>query len=631
MFTPSSMEIISILVEKDREKEIVSRLVKLGVFQPMDIKEAEDELNKVNAYSNPSEAESLSYIESRLNNITSKIDISNNPDSSELLNKVQILRIIEEMEDSLLPFLEKRIDVQNKIKTEETIYQQLSGWLPFPEYKPAKLSFLNAIVGKIDEKNLDVFKKSMGDTPYLFYPFRKENSKIVFFILLLKENSDILDEAFRTANCERVEEPAVANIKNPDEIKSSIEQNKKILDEITQDISSVVQKFRKDISRIQFFIKFERSLIEAKKFAYATENTILISGWIPSNKKYIILQELKNISQSSHYIESKQAEKTSIPKEKIPVSLTHSFLVRPFELITETYGLPRYGTIDPTLFLVLTFSIMFGAMYGDCGHGLVLALSGITIMKIKKQGGLQAGLLLLYCGISAIIFGLLYGSFFGIKFTPLWLDPMNTQSIMTLFKICIIVGIGLLSAGIGINIINSIKDRDYMKMFFDNAGLISGIFYWSVVGICFEFILKNQFPYFLIFLAIISIILLFLKPVFEKIFLKKKQRLISVFSETAPELMEVGMGYLTNTLSFLRIAAFALAHAGLLMAVFIIAHLLKNIAGGYITLPEIILGNIFIILLEGLVVGIQSVRLHYYEIFSRFFITGKEKYKPIQV
>ncbi len=630
MFTPSSMEILSVLVEKDKEKIIVSRLVRLGVFHPVDIKDVDRDFKDVNINALSEEEDGIGYIESKLNNIISKVEFQGSIDDSEILSRVNVIKIIEEMEDKLLPFIEQKINIQDEIKNQEIIYQQLSSYLPFPEYKPTELSFLSALVGKIDEKNLDIFKNTFGDIPYLFYPFRKEDSKIVFLVILLKKEQSLLDEAFRKANCEKVEYPA-GDIKRPDIIKESLEKNKKDLEGVEQKISSILEGFKKDISKIQFFIKFERSINEAKKFAYSTENTILITGWVPSNKKKVIFQELEKISHSSHYIETKRAEKANISKEKVPIFLKHSFLVRPFEMITETYGLPRYGTIDPTSFLAFTFPIMFGAMFGDFGHGIVLSLTGLLLIKLKKKGLLQMGLLVLYCGICAIVFGLLYGSFFGIRITPLWLNPMNSNSIMLLFKICIFVGIALLTFGIIINIINSLMDKNYMKMFFDNAGLISGIFYWSVVALCFKFIMENKISYFLIFLAAGSIILLFLKPVFEKVFLKKKEKLISAFSDSTPNLMEVGMGYLTNTLSFLRIAAFALAHAGLLMAVFIIAHLIKNVAGGYLTIPEIVIGNIFIILLEGLVVSIQSVRLHYYEIFSRFFITGREKYKPIQI
>ncbi|MCL5674769.1 MAG: hypothetical protein M1501_03375 [Candidatus Omnitrophica bacterium] len=628
MFRPSSMEIISILVEKDKEKEITSHLIRSGIFQPVDIKNVES-LAQVDPYSSQDESESLSYVENGFNKIISGLNLENLIDDSELLNKVQAIRIIENMKSELMPFVEEKTNIQNKIKTEELVEQQLTRNLPFPGYRTKELTFLETVIGKIDGKNLDKFKKILTSVPYVFYPFREEDSKIVFLVMLLKKDKNVLEEAFRTSYCEKVELPASDNLTQPDKLKESIAEKKKNVEAIDKEISSKVEKFKKDIGRIQFFIKFGRSLMEAKKFAWITENTILISGWIPSGGKDLFLKEVKNMSDS-HYIESKKAEETNISKEKVPVLLSHSFLVKPFEIITKTYGLPRYGTIDPTLFIAIVFPIMFGAMFGDFGHGFVLSLAGLAFIKLlRKKGFLHVGLLLLYCGVSAMIFGLLYGSFFGIRFTPIWLDPM--YSIMFLFKISIWVGIGFLTTAILINIINFIKDKEYVKALFDGSGLFSGIFYWSALGVCFKFIYSGYISYLLIFVAAGSIILLFLRPVFEKILLKKKESLLAEFTESTPHLIDVGLTYLTNTLSFLRIAAFELAHAALLMATFIIAKLIGNFAAGSVFLLIVILGNLGIILMEGLIVSIQVLRLHYYEFFSRFYVVSQEKYNPIKI
>jgi V/A-type H+-transporting ATPase subunit I len=91
------------------------------------------------------------------------------------------------------------------------------------------------------------------------------------------------------------------------------------------------------------------------------------------------------------------------------------------------------------------------------------------------------------------------------------------------------------------------------------------------------------------------------------------------------------MGYLANTVSFIRIAAFALAHTGLFLSIFELSRIMKGVGGTAASVVVMVLGNILIILLEGLVVSIQSLRLNYYEFFSKFFMSGKSFYKPLNM
>jgi len=101
--------------------------------------------------------------------------------------------------------------------------------------------------------------------------------------------------------------------------------------------------------------------------------------------------------------------------------------------------------------------------------------------------------------------------------------------------------------------------------------------------------------------------------------------------ESTIDILEVGMSYLANTVSFIRIAAFALAHAGLFIAIFELSRIVNDAGGAILSFLVVILGNMLIIFLEGLVVTIQSLRLNYYEFFSKFFMAGKELYKPVRM
>jgi V/A-type H+-transporting ATPase subunit I len=164
-----------------------------------------------------------------------------------------------------------------------------------------------------------------------------------------------------------------------------------------------------------------------------------------------------------------------------------------------------------------------------------------------------------------------------------------------------------------------------MKAIFDKAGLIAGVSYWLAIAVVSKY-LAAKAPVSPIYVSIIALglLLLFLKPVIEFIFRRKKENLLMSLMESTIEVFEIFMGYLSNTVSFMRIAAYSITHASLFLAIFELSRALKG--AGFII---IILGNIMIILLEGLVASIQSIRLNYYEFFSKFFIAGKQTFKPL--
>jgi V/A-type H+/Na+-transporting ATPase subunit I len=302
-------------------------------------------------------------------------------------------------------------------------------------------------------------------------------------------------------------------------------------------------------------------------------------------------------------------------------------------MLIEAYGIPRYGTIDPTIFVAISFLIMFGAMFGDIGHGAVLVLVSFLLGRKAASKELRhIKALLLYCGSSAVAFGILYGSFFGIEFKSLWIKPI--ENIMEVFKISVYLGITMISLGIVINVINGLRDRDYKKVLFDKAGLIGGVIYWAGIGVVSKILVSDsRIPSYYFLLILSGVLILFFYPLVDCIMKKKYSHLMESFMESLVGILEVFMGYMANTVSFIRVAAFALAHTGLFIAIFDLAKIVHSDsgAGNAMSWTVLIIGNIVSIGLEGLVVTIQSVRLNYYEFFSKFFMAGKSVYKPLSV
>lgn len=246
-----------------------------------------------------------------------------------------------------------------------------------------------------------------------------------------------------------------------------------------------------------------------------------------------------------------------------PTHLKNGKIISKFETIVEMYGTPNYTETDPTLFVAITTFLMFGFMFGDVGQGLVIAIIGLILTKKKKS----LGPIFIAGGISAIIFGFAYGSIFGKEgiIPALIISPM--KNITTMLISGIVFGIVLMLTARIINLRNKIKNKDVKK-------------------------------------------------------LKEKSSVI----EKSFGVMEKVLSMISNTISFVRLAAFAINHVGLCMAVYI----LSNMVSGAGSLLIAIIGNILVIVLEGLIVSIQVLRLEYYELFSRFYKGDGKPYRPIR-
>jgi V/A-type H+-transporting ATPase subunit I len=311
---------------------------------------------------------------------------------------------------------------------------------------------------------------------------------------------------------------------------------------------------------------------------------------------------------------------------------------RPFEMLVSSYGLPEYNFIDPTIFVAISFLIMFGTMFGDVGHGAILCVIGwlLGFRKGDRSEGVRlVGKLGFYCGLSSIVFGFLFGSVFGVEnwIPRVWLSPMH--EIDRFFKFAIFFGVGMISIGIVLNLINALRSRNFRGTFFDHAGLVSAILYWCGIGAAAIFMRNRPVPIQLVaFGIVLPVLLFFLREPLAAVFGRRRMRFDTgvgtYIMESFIEVIEIITGYLGNTVSFIRVAAFALAHAGLFIAVFSLVDMVSSKTGGVFWAALIfIIGNAVIIALEGMVVTIQAIRLEYYEFFGKFFIGGGTAYKPI--
>lgn len=302
-----------------------------------------------------------------------------------------------------------------------------------------------------------------------------------------------------------------------------------------------------------------------------------------------------------------------------PTRLKNPKLLKPFEMFVEMYGLPAYNEMDPTIFVALTYTLMFGIMFGDVGQGACLMVGGFLLYRFKN---LRLAGIVGVAGIWSVVFGFLYGSLFGFEeaLPALWMKPMD--NIMNTLMLAIGFGAGLILLAMVLNIINAVRAKDYGRLFFNQSGIAGLVCYGFVVLCALLFLTGHGLPTtVLICIAVgIPLIAILLKEPLSHLVERKSNIFpegskVMFFVEALVEGFDVVLSYATNTISFVRVGAFALSHAGMMGVVMTLAGLEKGSPNWLV----IVLGNLLVAGLEGLIVGIQVLRLEYYEMFSRFY------------
>lgn len=411
----------------------------------------------------------------------------------------------------------------------------------------------------------------------------------------------------------------------PIEAKETLQKEITELEKLMSDESETFDKFienEKETFAYNYIqVAYLHKANEIKIYAAHTIESFYIVGWVPEKKANEIKRVLSRDKELMYIEEDADDAKHTSP----PTKLKNSRFASPYEMLITMYGLPSYNTIDPTLFVAITYTIMFGIMFGDVGQGAIFLLAGLYLAFVKKK---SYGLIAANIGVMSIIFGFLYGSIFGNEeiLTPVWASPLH--EINTMLYLSVGLGVFLIVVAMVMNIINRIKTKDYGQLWFSKNGIAGFLIYVGAIIVVLEFIISGNLG-----ASLFMIIIFFILPMIAIFFEKQLSRLISKnkeehgeknsFVEAFFELFEALLGFLSNTISFVRIGAFALNHAGLSLAVWTLYNMTAS-AGGKVAV--LVLGNLLIIGLEGLIVGIQCLRLQYYEMFSRFFSGNGRKF-----
>lgn len=480
------------------------------------------------------------------------------------------------------------------------------------------------------------------DNPYvMFFPCTSDDIQYWGVYFTPVENAAEVDRIFSSLYFERVRLSELHS--TPEHMVEDLQEKKKQAQEKIKSVDNRIEelwkKERKELQRVYSFLNRQSVYFSIRRYAARYNDNFILTGWIPAKREKSFCAALDKLEGVDYTLENAENELEHSP----PVQLENKKPVRAFEFFVNMFGLPQYDELDPTPFVAITYVLLFGIMFGDVGQGICVSIVGALMWKFKQMA---LGKALIPCGISSAVFGLVYGSVFGYEHV---LDPMysalfglsekpievmeaNTTIEIILAAVCI--GIFLVLCAILINIICSLKRRKWESALFGPNGIAGFLFYGGIVvgfGGQLAFGWQIVTPVYIVLFIVLPLLVMMFAGVLGALVERKPdwkpESWGGYIVENFFELFEVLLGYASNTISFLRVGAFVLVHAGMMTMVFTLANMTSGI--GYLLI--VVLGNIIVMGMEGLLVGIQVMRLEFYEMFSRFFEGGGRSFSPIVV
>ncbi len=564
------------------------------------------------------------------------VDVSKRKFNDETISEIQA------DVDKINEFSDKKIKLEDEISECERGMEQIKHFteLDLEIDKINECKYIKANFGKLPKDSYEKLQ-AYSENPFaIFFPCSTDDDYYWGLYISPATDSEDVDRIFSGLY---FESSGVLDLDGTpsqyyEEQKNKLPELRRKLENLKAELNDFKKNKQSDLNYYYSYFTEEQKKYDLMAKSVTYGKSFMIVGWVPEENSEELVQKLSKIESVECRLTDGKAEMKHTP----PVRLKNNFFTKAFSYFTEMYGLPSYNEFDPTPFVAITYTLLFGIMFGDVGHGIIVALVGL-LMKKKKN---PVGAILIPCGISGAIFGAAYGSIFGYEHL---LDPVFhalfgleekpievMQPATTNMIIYVAVGIGMLLVTLAIilNIIASFKINDKEEAIFGSNGIAGLLFYVSVVAILVSQMImgvKIANPIYIICLIILPLIMIFMKEPLGRLAMGKKEWQPESWGgyciQSFFELFEYCLSYVTNTMSFLRVGAFVLVHAGMMEVVFTLA----NMSSGFGYIAIVVIGNIFVMGLEALLVCIQVLRLEFYEMFGRFYKGNGRSFTPVSL
>ncbi len=547
--------------------------------------------------------------------------------------------------------------------------------------------FVIVHAGNLSSVNLEALRSNLeaetGENNFI--ASKAITDEVSFAIIVtLKSDKDAVAKVLRAADFEIWQRPPLDDI--PERTKEAIAALKAKVAELESGINdnerelAVIRDERfNDLLVMHELVQIEENREKAKVLFGKSARTRVIEGWTPKEEVDRVIDGINDETSGFCVIDVKEPKREDV---RVPSLLNNPKIVKPFESIVNMYGHPLYNDIDPTLITAIMFPILFGLMFPDIGHGMFLLAIGLALMFAFKGLGKEikgVGVILVLCGFCSLIIGFLFGEFFGLSeyahhlvhdsmgmsipeifvFEPLWFEPIPNVTVM--FIVTMLVGTLHMGLGLLLSAINKVSSRDMFGVLWEAVKIwcLFGTLYFlllllssSLVGvdIGIAVFVVNVISHIepmagLIFLVALPVLILFAFKVFSELRHEKHGKaekgeklsgmdyIIILIDGLIDAVLENLFRFLANIVSYGRILALALCHAALMEVFILLAFMCWGsiaIIGPVIGIIIFIAGNAVVIVLEAIMAGIHTIRLHFYEWFTKFYDGGGVEFSPFR-
>lgn len=552
---------------------------------------------------------------------------------------------VRSIRQTLAQLNDREAELEKQLETYTASYEQVA---PFTQlnYDISSILHFRCIKFRFGRISLEYFEKFQSfvydavDT--ILFKCREDEEYVWLVYFTPAPCADKVDAIYASMHFERLFLPDDYE-GTPKEAAQLLEEKiagvKADLEKLRKERQSVLESRREELTGAAERLNRYTRNFDVRKLAACTnhdDNTFFIlCGWMTARDAAAFQKESESDKDLFLILEPDHNDILSKP----PTKMRNPGIFRPFEMFIQMYGLPDYNEIDPTILVAITYSVFFGFMFGDMGQGLCLLIGGFLLYRAKKM---NLAAIISCCGFFSTIFGFLFGSIFGFEdiIDAAWLRPGEAMTTLpfigrlnTVFVIAVALGMGIIILTMILNIINSIRAHDPEKTWFDTNGAAGLVFYAAMASVIVLFMTGHPLPAGIVLAVMfgIPLLLMFFKEPLTALVEKKAAAIEGgkgmFVVQGFFELFEVLLSYFSNTISFVRVGAFAVSHAAMMEVVLMLAGYESGSASS-VNWLVVVLGNVFVCGMEGLIVGIQVLRLEYYELFSRFYRGTGRAFKP---
>ena len=562
------------------------------------------------------------------------------------MSKEEMLDMIRDINHDYVNMLEKKELLK---KQADDLRERLSVLEPFRTleldmHKSLRYKSMKVRFGRI---GVDYYKRLekylFDDLNAIFVQSTRNENYVYGCYFVANVDASRVDTVFNSLHFERISIPS-AYIGTPEQacedLQKEIDQVQEEMKDLDQKIEKLMKSHAPQLIGAQKKLESMSNNFDVRKLAARIdqgeddekEEYYILCGWMGEDDVKKFLKESEKDDRVFVVVEEDREKFFGEP----PTKLKNPKFFKPFEMFISMYGLPASDEMDPTIFVALTYTFIFGAMFGDVGQGLCLFVFGGLLYLIKKIN--LAGIISI-AGLFSTFFGFMFGSLFGFEniLEARWLRPVEAMTnlpfigqLNTVFVVAIAFGMALNILVMIFNVVNAAKKHDLEHLLFSHNGLAGLVFYGFLVLTIVLYMTGHKVPgnvMMAVFLGVPVLLFVFKEPLgnlVEKRHKKMEEGKVMFFVQAFFELFETMLSYFSNTISYVRIGAFAVSHAAMMEVVL----MLSGATEGSTNWIVFVLGNILVCGLEGLVVGIQVLRLEYYEMFSRFYRGTGREFKP---